>query len=541
MNRRILSPDGSASEWPEGTPIGDILDDLFPRSGAIAALLDNDLVSLTDPLRFGGAIRAVLPDEPGGIRVYDRTACFLLSMAAHQAMPSAHLRIHNAAGPALYCTLEGGDLATLQSALSEIVAKDLPILSAHAPYLAALESLESHGLTDKANLLRHRSNPAVRLSQCDTYLDLWLGPLAPRTGLFSSLRLEPHDSAGFLFFLRTPDSIAANSAAGLASAVAHEHIRWGDILGIHTVGDLNEAIATRRAPEIVQMVEALHDQRISDIAVAISTRAEPVRLVLIAGPSSAGKTTTARRLVTHLRVRGLRPILISTDDYFLPPSKTPRDPSDDSPDFEHIEALDLPALNEDLNALLAGRSVRHRVYSFLRQCPTYPGDTLTLAPDGILLIEGLHALNPTLTDQVPDSVKFRLFLNAMTQLGLHETARVSTTDNRLLRRIVRDYRTRGKTPLETLRSWPQVRRGEDRWIFPFQTHADTVFNTSLDYELAVIKPLVEPLLTQIKPDVPEYDDARRLLFLLSHFHALGTSLIPSDSILRETIGESLFE
>lgn len=541
MNRRIVAPDGSVSEWPEGTPISDVLNALFPNSGAIAALLDNDLVSLAEPLRFGGSFRAVLPDDPDGIRVYDRTACFLLSMAAHQAMPSAHLRIHNAAGPALYCTLENGDLASLQTALSAIVAADFPILSAHAPYLEALHSLELHGLTDKANLLRHRSNPAVRLSQCGTYHDLWLGPLAPNTGLFTSLRLEPHDSGGFLFFLRTPDSVAANSAAGLASAVAHEHIRWGEILGIRTVGDLNEAIALRRAPEVVQMVEALHDQRISDIAVTISERAEPVRLVLIAGPSSAGKTTTARRLVTHLRVRGLRPILISTDDYFLPPSKTPRDPEDDTPDFEHIEALDLPALNNDLNALLAGRTIRHRVYNFLKQKPTYPGDTLTLAPDGILLIEGLHALNPILTEQVPDRVKFRLFLNAMTQLGLHETARVSTTDNRLLRRIVRDNRTRGKSPLETLRSWPQVRRGEDRWIFPFQNLADTVFNTSLDYELAVLKPLAEPLLSQLKPDVPEYGDARRLLFLLSLFHALGTSLIPSDSILRETIGDSLFE
>ena len=567
--RPITSPSGATTQWPEGTRIGDILEAVCPASGAIAALLENDLVSLAEPLDFGGAIRPVLPSEEYGRRILERTACFLLAMAAHNALPTARLRIHNAAGTSLICTLDSASLegggaqapegvALLSSSLAAIVAADHPITSLRAPYLLALKGFEAYHREDKANLLRHRSDPAVRLSECDGFYDLWHGPLAPSTGSLKGLSLSPFPG-GFLLNLpigsaslplTSLDAQAPSCASTIqpsgrpeyaAIARAQEHIRWGSILGIRTVGDLNAAIAEGRANEVVQMVEALHDQRLADIASTIATRATPVRLVLLAGPSSAGKTTTARRLATHLRVRGLRPILLGTDDYFRLPADTPLDPETGTPDFEHLEALDLPALNADLNALLSGAPVPRRTYDFLAQKPVHPGDTLTLPPDGILLIEGLHALNPHLTDLVPDGLKFRLFLNAMTPLGLDETNRISTTDNRLLRRMLRDRRTRGKSPLMTLRSWPQVRRGEERWIFPFQPLADEVFNTALDYELAVLRPLAEPLLTTVKPDVPEYADARRLLRLLANFHALGAARVPNDSILRETLGESLFE
>lgn len=546
--RTIAFPDGTTSLWPEGTPIGDILGsgDVPSPTGntaPVAALLENDLVSLADPLEFGGSIRPVYPRDPHGLRVIQRTACFLLSMAVHRAAPHARFRIHGDCGPGLFCTFDGNP-AALSRAFRALVRADLPIRRTKAPYLAALAGFEAHGLHDKASLLRHRNTPAVPLVECDGFLDLWQGVLAPRSSAVSQARIVPCDGGILLQLPLAADSLRRPlpRRAPLPSllSVEHEHIRWGDILGIHTAGQLNAAIASGDEASVIQMTEALHDQRLSDIARTIASRRPRVRLVLIAGPSSAGKTTSAKRLATHLRVHGLRPLLLSTDDYFLSLSDTVHD-SSGAPDFEHIEAIDLPALNADLAALIAGRSVPRRVFDFHAQAPVFPGGSLSLPPGGVLVMEGLHCLNPRLTSQIPDDGKFLLFLNAMTQLGLDENNRVSTTDNRLLRRLVRDHRTRGKDALGTLRMWPSVRRGEQRWIFPFQDRAHDAFNTALDYELAALKPFAEPLLATVRPDVPEYADARRLLLLLSNFHTMDSRLIPSDSLLRETIGGSLFE
>ena len=547
--RTIIAPDGSATQWPEGTSVGEILSATCrtPADGPgapVAALLENDLVSLADPLEFGGAIRPVFPRDPHGMRVMQRTACFLLSMAVHRAAPDARFRIHADCGAGVFFTLEP-TIPDPARRFRELVRAALPIRRTKAPYLAALAGFESHGLLDKAGLLRHRSAPAVPLAECDGFLDLWQGVLAPSSSAAAQARIAPCEG-GWLLQLPLPDDpvgprpVPRRRADPALLATAREHIRWGEIIGVQTVGQLNAAVASDGGTAVLQMAEALHDQRLSDIARDIATRPEPVRLVLIAGPSSAGKTTTARRLVTHLRVYGMRPLLLSTDDYFFGIADTVRDETG-APDFEHIEAIDLAALNADLAELLAGRAIRRRVFDFHAQAPTFPGGELALPPGGVLVMEGLHCLNPRLTAQIPDAWKFHLFLNAMTQPGLDENNRVSTTDARLLRRLVRDHRTRGKDALGTLRMWPSVRRGEGHWIFPFQTRADTVFNTALDYELAVIKPLAEPLLSTVKPDVPEYADARRLLSLLANFHPMSARLVPSDSILRETLGGGLFE
>ena len=576
--RSITAPDGTTSEWPEGTPLGEIVAAITaPRSSRrasrasasraspsrasrasaspdgraalglpppIAALLENNLVSLSDPLEFGGAIRPVYPRDPHGIRVMQRTACFLLSMAVHRAAPKAHFRIHADCGPGVFFTLDPA-IPDLPRRFQDLVRADLPIQRTKAPYLAALAGFESHGLLDKARLLRHRSSPAVPLAKCDDFLDLWQGVLAPRTSACAEVRIAKCDG-GWLLQLPLPDDpvgagpVPRRRPDPALLAIAREHIRWAEIIGVQTVGQLNEAVASDGGTAVLRMAEALHDQRLSDIARDIAMRPTPVRLVLIAGPSSAGKTTTARRLVTHLRVYGMRPLLLSTDDYFFGIADTVHDESG-APDFEHIEAIDLAALNADLAELLAGRAIRRRVFDFHAQAPTFPGGELALPPGGILVMEGLHCLNPRLTAQIPDADKFHIFLNDMTQPGLDENNRVSTTDARLLRRLVRDHRTRGKDALGTLRMWPSVRRGEGRWIFPFQKRADAVFNTALDYELAVIKPLAEPILATVKPDVPEYADARRLLALLANFHPMSSRLVPSDSILRETLGGGLFE
>jgi len=319
-----------------------------------------------------------------------------------------------------------------------------------------------------------------------------------------------------------------------------EHTQWGRILGIQTVGQLNESIYERRIGDVIQMCEAQHDQRFNAMAREIAGRAGTVRVVLLAGPSSAGKTTSAKRLVTHLRINGLSPIVLGIDDYFQDIAHYPKD-EEGKPDFEHIDTVDRAALTADILSLLQGKGVPRRVFDFKAKRPAFRDETLTLGEKGIIVIEGLHALNPVLTEGVPEAQKYRVYLSALTQLGIDNTNRISTTDNRLMRRMVRDNQFRNHTALQTLRMWGSVRRGEERWIFPFQHLADATFNSSLDYELAVLRPYVEPLLTEIKPNVPEYADARRLMGFLRNFYAISATQVPNDSLLREFIGGSLLQ
>ncbi len=514
----------------------------------IAAYHCHDVTGLGDELQYGGEIEPVFRGSEHGRRVYERSVCFLLSRTVHREFPHAAFRIHHTCGTGLFFTVEGQSgedaAARISAAMRKDIAADIAIETVWMPYLDALEGFVAAGLFAKAHLLSHRSEPAVRLLGCGGFYDIWQGPVAPRTGLLARWRLFPWYDGFILQLPEATDPEGEEMAPWVPQRhllkVFHEHARWGRTLGVETVGELNQAIASGRSADIIQMSEALHAQRLSDIAGEIAEREVPARLVLLAGPSSAGKTTTAKRLATNLRVRGLKPLLIGTDDYFLPPDQSPRD-ENGVPDFEHLEALDLPALNADLNALLEGRSVKRRVYDFVRQTPVWPGDSISLPKDGVLVMEGLHCLNPRLTAQVPDAAKFRVYLSALTQLGLDENNRISVTDNRLIRRMVRDAQFRGRGALASLQSWPSVRRGEERWIFPFQQLADATFNSSLDYELAVLRPYAERLLGEIRPDVPEYADARRLLRMLANVYPMESSLVPSDSILRESVGGSLFE
>jgi uridine kinase len=293
----------------------------------------------------------------------------------------------------------------------------------------------------------------------------------------------------------------------------------------------------REIDDFIRTAEALHEKKLAAIAAAIAGRPLPVRLVLAAGPSSAGKTTFAKRLCSHLRVNGLRPVMISGDDYFVGDERNPRDEQGNL-DYEHIESMDLPRLNRDLLALLEGREVRLRAFDFVSKTGRDRPGAARLGPQDVIVMEGLHGLNPRLTSDIPDAVKFRIYVSALTQLGIGGHNRISTTDNRLLRRLVRDDQYRGHPALHTLQRWPSVGRGERRWIFPFQHLSDATFNSALDYELAVLKPLAVPLLNEIKPHHPEYVEARRLTGFLHNFLAIPPTVVPGDSILREYIGGS---
>jgi uridine kinase len=319
--------------------------------------------------------------------------------------------------------------------------------------------------------------------------------------------------------------------------VYREHIEWGKIVGVTTIGQLNQAILEKHATDFVQTIEALHNKKLANIADRIARQSPKVRLVLIAGPSSAGKTTTAKRLITHLRVNGYRPILISTDNYFVGDELNPRDKHGNL-DYEHIEAMDLPRLNSDLLRLLAGEAVRMRAFSFKTKQGYDQAHETQLPPNGIVVMEGIHSLNPQLVSGVPRELKFLIYVNTLTQLGIDSSNRISTADTRIIRRMVRDHQFRSRSAIDTLRLWKSVVRGERRWIYPYQHLADAVFNSALDYELAVLKPIAGLLLNQIKPWDDEYIEARRLSGILHNFSSFPPDIVPGDSILREYIGDS---
>ncbi len=541
---------GSPADYPTGTPLADIIEtpqgNGFPVLGA---RVNNEARSLAQPLTVNSTVELLTSADADGWRIYRRTLTFLLAKVVHQRFPAGQFRVQHSLGPGLYCTLSlpgysNGDachehLEQLTADLKAVIAADCPIECRQVAYMDALHHLERAGQTDKLNLLRHRNPPHVHVHHCDGFYDLAHGPLAARTGILATFDLISYPP-GFVLRLPTqeaPDRLEPFEPQPHLFNIYQEHAEWGRILGLTTVGQLNQSVLNKEIEQFIQTAEALHDKKLANIAQQITTRTPRPKLILIAGPSSAGKTTSAKRLTTHLRVNGLRPCVLGTDDYFVGEARNPVD-EHGKPDYEHIEALDLEALNRDLEALLAGGTIKRRRFDFVTKSPVITEQTLTVGADDILIMEGIHGLNPRLTAQVPRDQKFLIYISALTQLGIDNNNRISTTDNRLLRRIVRDNQFRGHSALRTLDLWPSVRRGEQRWIFPFQDQADATFNSALDYELAVLRTYAEPLLCQIKPDCPEYAEARRLTGFLHNFLEIPAHFVPGYSILREYIGGS---
>jgi len=375
--------------------------------------------------------------------------------------------------------------------------------------------------------------------KCGGFYDLAFEPVAPRAGMFPVFDLFPYDDGLVLLMptMANPAQTGAWRPSPKLAAVFRDHRAWGRIIGATSVGRLNQTVLDNTIDDLVQTTEALHDKKLTEIAAEIAGRKPRVRLVLIAGPSSAGKTTTAKRLCTHLRVNGLEPFLISTDDFFVGDERNPRD-KDGNLDYEHIEAVDLGRLNDTLQSLLDGRETIMPTFSFKQRRGFDLPEPQRLPEGGVIVMEGIHCLNPRLTGHLPDELKFRIFVSALTQLGIDRNHRISTSDNRLIRRMVRDNSHRGRNARETLSMWPSVQRGEHRWIFPFQHRADIMFNTALDYELGVLKNFAAPLLNQVKPMHAEYAEARRLSALLENFLPIDPAIVPGYSILRESIGGS---
>lgn len=545
-------PDGTAVEKPVGTPVGTLPGADERKAGLpyVAAMVSNDVASLSYPLTTNASIRFLTRADAHGWRVYRQSLSFLVAKSLRELFPAADFTVQHSVGMGLFWSfranahdgLNAAELGRLTAHMRDLVRRNLPIERRNVAYEDAVRQFEIAGEQDKLKLLQYRNPPHVVLHVCENFSDLSHGPLADRTGVLDQFDIVPYEHG---FVLNLPDREQPEKFLPLEGhehlfRIYQEHKEWGRILGVSTVGRLNEIVATGEMENFMRTAEALHEQKMGRIAEQIVAHRDRIKLILIAGPSSAGKTTFAKRLTTHLTVHGLRPVTLATDDYFVEPEHNPRQENGEY-DYEHIEAVDLKLFNENLAHLVEGHEIDAPSFNFQAKRREFRGRKLKLAQDQMLIVEGIHGLNPRLTELVPADRKFKIYVSALTQLNTDRHNRISTTDNRLMRRMVRDHRYRGHSALNTLRIWASVRRGEKRWIFPFQREANATFNSALDYELAVLKPKVEPLLAQIKPMDIEYAEARRLSEFLINFVAVDDRAVPRTSILREYIGGSAFK
>ena len=552
---RITLEDGTHRRCRPHMPAGALLKKPCDARGLpfIGARVNNDIVSLTYPLEVNAEVRFLTMTDPQGMRIYRGSLAFLLAKTAAALFPDGRFSIEHSLGTGLFCRFEATALrrrgalsprqvAALEAAMRRLVARNLPIRRRKLAFADALERFQKAGLQDKVNLLRFRNPPKIVIYECARFVDMAHGPLAPSTGALKYFKLI-HYPPGLVLQLpsgEAPQRVTPFRDQPHLFQIFNEHKTWGRILGVTNVGRLNELIMNGDIREFMRIEEAFHEKKIIRIADRISALRRQVRLILMAGPSSAGKTTFAKRLAVQLEVNGLRPVMISLDNYYVDDADTPRDAAG-RPDYEHIKAVDVELFNQHLLKLFAGKTVELPRFDFECKRRASGGMRLRLESDQIVIVEGIHGLNPRFTHRIPARRKFTIYISALTQLAIDAGNRISTTDNRLMRRLVRDHAYRGNSPLATLRMWPSVRRGEKTWIFPHQAKADATFNSALDYELAVLKPLVEPLLMEIKPADPEYAEARRLQEFLLNFLAIPKYDVPPTSILREFIGASSFK
>jgi len=554
-NITLTYDDGRKITTPFRSTLRDIMPSPTDPSGLpyIAALVNNDITSLDYPMEMDSDIRLLTMTSPEGWHVFQRSLAFVLAKAVKELFPLAGFSVDYSMGNGLYCSFDpvagkhnGGitleQVEAIRGHMQALIARNIPIERKKISFAEATRRLTEAGQTDKLNLLRFRNPPRVVIHVCEGFYDLAQGPLAPSTGAIHLFDLI-HHAPGFILQLPEPGNgarIAPFKDLPLLFKVFQQHKEWGRAMGVNTVGRLNEIIVNGDISDFIKVAEALHEKNVARIADEIQLRRNNVRIVLAAGPSSSGKTTFAKRLSIQLRVNGARISTISLDNYFLELAKTPLDESG-NPDFENINALNLDLFNRHMEQIVRGEEVSIPEFDFEAKKPVYRGHTIHLGPDDILIIEGIHGLNPELTRMIPDSAKFKVYVSALTQLSLDANNRIATMDNPLTRRIVRDHKYRGHSALKTLRMWSSVRRGEERWIFPFQSQADATFNSALDYELAVLKPIAEPLLMEVKPYDREYAEARRLTAFLANLIGIPDREVPSTSMLREYIGRSSFK
>jgi len=482
-----------------------------------------------------------------GIRAYTRTLFMILCKAAHDLYPGCKVAIDIPVSNGYYVDLTldravtPDDVAAIRQRMQQLIDAKLPIHRYESTTEEAIDMFRQAGTMSKVKLLESSGRLYTTYYDLDGYKDYYYGTLLTNTSEIHLFGLEYYYD-GLLLRIPSredPAQLGAFIRQDKMFEIFKEHHRWQDILGVSTIGDLNNAIDKGYTPQLIQISEALQEKKIASIADNIAHQ-KGVKMVLIAGPSSSGKTTTCKRLSVQLAVNGLKPIGISLDDYFLDREQTPKDETGDY-DFEHLHALNIPLLNEQMNALFRGEEVELPRYNFQKGKSEWSGKKLKLSGKEILVVEGIHALNPELTKDIPEEQIYRVYASALTTILLDNHNYIPTTDNRLLRRIIRDHKYRGVSAKETIHRWPSVRKGENRWIFPYQENADAMFNTAMLFELAVIKRQAEPLLEQVPENCEEYAEAYRLLKFLKYIKPIPEDQIPPTSLLREFLGGSSFK
>ena len=535
-----------------GTSLLGLLADLDIENSEkyLAAYVNNRLKELNYRVYTPISIRFIDITHFEGHRVYQRTVTFILQAAMAQLYPDNQFHIRHSLGSGVYCEAAGKELFSseecreIEAAARAIVAENSTIQRRKEQTVDIVEKFEKAGYPDKAKLLSSRPRLYNNIYYMGQNIGYFFGPLAPSSGYADRFDIYPYKEG---FVVAMPDRVNPAKMGRIPKAekmggLFHQFHEWMDIVGVPTVGELNSRILQGDTSELIKIAEAVHSRQFSNIADKIYQAHDErgVKVVLISGPSSSGKTTSAKRIGIQLRVLGLQPVLISLDDYFVNREDTPKDENGDY-DYEALEALDLVRLNDDLCRLIAGESVEIPRYDFITGTRKWHEHPLQLTERSILIMEGIHGLNPKLTPALPDDIKFKIYLSCFTSVAMDNITRIHTTDNRLLRRITRDYRTRGNNGYDTIARWQSVRRGEDKHIFPYQENADVMVNTSLFYELGVLRPIVEPILREIPDTVPEYGEASRLLHFLDNFVPVPTDEIPLDSVLREFVGGSSFK
>jgi uridine kinase len=548
VTAQIKFSDGQVLEGPINSTIEDFIKagDFPPDPMPMACLVNGQLRELTYHADRDLNVHVLTLADSDGMRVYRRSLALLLIAVAHELFPETQIIIDYGLNfGAFFCEVQGRqpftevELKQIEARMRELVKADLPILKERIPLAEAEKLFKSRHADDKLRLLKARRKPYLTIYTLGHYRDYMHGYMVPSTGCLKYFAVDTYSDGFVLRYPRThlPNQLQPCVEYPKLVTVFNEYGDWMTKLGVRDVGALNARVVEHNMLETILVSEALQELRIAQIATLLASMQDRIRLVLISGPSSSGKTTFSKRLTIQLMAHGIQPMALGLDDFIVDRENTPLDEEGEY-DYEHIRAFDLDLFNNALLRLMRGEEVTLPRYNFFTG-KREEGDTVSIRDQHLIIVEGIHGLNPELVPHIPPDKVFRIYVSALTQLNLDRHSRVATTDSRLLRRIIRDTRQRGYTARETINRWPKVRQGEYKWIFPYQENADVMFNSALVYELAVIKPIAEPLLLQIEPGQPEHVEAKRLLSFLQWFESCSDELVPDNSLLREFIGGSI--
>ena len=534
-------------------PIGSTLSEVFHNAGIdmkygpICAKVNNKVEGMHYRIYHNKDVEFLDMTSGSGSRNYTRSLFFVLCKAVHDLYPQSKVVIDIPVSKGYYVDLTIGhevtddDVKRIRQRMQQIIDAKMPIRRFEVPTEDAVKMFEEKGDKAKSKLLRSAGSLYTTYYQIDDYVDYYYGSLLTNTSKIYLFGLEKYFNGLLLRIpdLKDPGVLPQMTRQDKMFEIFREHHRWQEIMGLRTVGDFNEMVRKGQATNLINVSEALQEKKLTEIADEIASRKD-VKLVLLAGPSSSGKTTTCKRLSIQLLANGIKPLQISLDDYFVDREHTPKDDKGEY-DYESIYALNLKLINDQFNALFRGEEIELPKYNFQTGRSEKSGKKLRMQPNNVLVVEGIHALNPELTAQIPEAQKFRVYVSALTTILLDDHNYIPTTDNRLLRRIIRDYKYRGVNAQETIHRWPSVRAGENKWIFPYQENADVMFNSAMLFELAVIKQQAEPLLEQVPENCEEYSEAYRLRKFLKYFQPIPNRDIPPTSLLREFLGGSSFK